>query len=1165
MREGFASARRGPVLAAFTVMLLALVPAAWAQGVGSTGTISGTVLDESGQTLPGANVTVTNEATHAARSVTTNDAGAFRFPALLPGNYTVRAELTGFTSFERKNTVLSPSGQVTLGDLRLKVGQMTETVTVEASGAKVEVENSDHSGVLTANQLAHIQTKGRDVTSLLKLIPGVSYRNEPQAMGDSFGSSMPVINGQPADWNNYTVDGLNGNELSGTSRVASAVSLDAISEVKVLLNTYKAEYGRSAGANVQVVTKSGSSDYHGSGYWYGRRTNWNANTWDANKAGLDRPKYHFDTYGASLGGPAPFQGADKKLFFFYSLEVLRVQNPGPVRFYSLPTERERNGDFSQSGVVIRDPLTGQPFPGNIIPANRINRSIQNLFNLYPLPNTDPKSNSAAGNFVRQTTPENPRMANLLRLDWKPTTNDSVFLTARTFTSDQYGTEITAAPSRWGYIDGAYLFDDMSANVGWTKIFNSNTINEFSVGARRQGEGFQTKTDADAARLRRAEVGFTQTLLFPELNTEDTIPRLLFGGKDNGGRAASDFTYDTRLGETAHDLIASVRDNFTWLRGSHAFKGGFELQRMHNNEARGGDFRGVLQFEHSTANSLSTGDDYANALLGVFNSFTQASAQRNTANRAWIAEWYLQDSWKATRRLNLDYGVRFLYYTPYSEADKSSASFDPTLYDPAKAPRLYAPVIVNGQRVAQDPANKNDIRPANFIGSLVPNSGDFANGNVAEGTPGYPSGFRDNQGIHPEPRLGFAYDLTGNGKTRLHGSVGLFHQGVLGGGTQGNLGSNPPIMRTVQFTNGLLTDLQSLEGRQPIGVVELRGLDRHAKTPSAYNWSLGVEREVGFSTVVDLTYVGSVGRHLPVDVDYNRLADGAQFVDVSPRNVDPTRPGQPLPDNFLRPFIGYGRIRIMENWATTNYNAMQVQINRRYAKGLQFGVAYTYSRAHGLDDNDNNEVPADRNRPASFYYGPSEASQTHNLIFNFTVDVPKLSKVWDNGFVRAAFDGWQFSGTYAWVSGNWQNFGTAAENLSQNNYNPDGTDSEDRPTLVGNPVPSNPSQTDGWVNPDAFAKTPRGSYGDVARNIIRMPPVNNLDLAAFKNFNLGHDLGLQFRLEAYNALNHTQIDTLNLALNFDAAGQLTAASRANFGKATGARDPRRLQASVRFTF
>ena len=596
----------------------------------------------------------------------------------------------------------------------------------------------------------------------------------------------------------------------------------------------------------------------------------------------------------------------------------------------------------------------------------------------------------------------------------------------------------------------------------------------------------------------------------------------------------------------------MRNNLTWIRGRHTFKGGLNAERMHNNEARGGTFRGEFQFEHNTANPLSTGDDYANALLGVFNSFTQANQQRTTTNRAWLAEWYLQDSWRTSRRLSLEYGLRFLWYTPYYEADGTSASFIPRLYDPAKAPRLYQPAIVNGQRVAQNPLNPSETRPAQFIGSLVPNSGDFANGNVAEGDPGSRAGSSANQGVHYEPRIGFAYDLTGDGKTRLHGGVGIFHQSVVGGGTQGNLGSNPPIMRTVSFTNGLISELASFEGRQPIGVVELRGLDENAKTPSNYNFTFGIEREIGWGTVVDVSYVGGLGRHQEMEVDYNRKADGADF---DPANADPTRPGQRLPDNFLRPFQAYGRIRIHEYWGTTSYNALQVQVNRRYTKGVQLGVAYTFSKAMTLDDNNTNPAPVDRNRPASFYRNPRSNSQTHNLIVNFTLGVPRLSRAFDNRFVRTVFDGWELSGTYAMVSGNWIS-------VDQNGYNPDGTDAADRPTLVGDPVPSDRTQFEGWINAAAFARTPVGSYGNTARLLLREPGINNLDLAAFKNFHLRGDMALQFRLETYNTLNHTQIDDINNDLNFNAAGQQT---NTNFGRAVTARNPRRLQASVRFSF
>src|SRR6266536_1993383 len=280
-----------------------------------TGTVSGTVVDPSEQVLPGATVSLVDEATLSVRTIVTNDRGEFAFRAVRPGAYTVVVELSGFRKHERRNIVLNASGEVALGAIRLELGTLTETVSVVAQGAAIETTNSDHSALLTATQIAQIQTKGRDVVSLLRLLPGVHYEDDIEAIGDSFGSSLPNISGQRKNWNQVTVDGLNGNELSGASRMNSSINLDAIAEVKVLLNTYKAEFGHSGGANIQVVSKSGSSSYRGSAYYYARREAWNANPWENNRAGVEKPKYHIDTPGFNLGGPLP-----KQLFFFYSFE-----------------------------------------------------------------------------------------------------------------------------------------------------------------------------------------------------------------------------------------------------------------------------------------------------------------------------------------------------------------------------------------------------------------------------------------------------------------------------------------------------------------------------------------------------------------------------------------------------------------------------------------------------------------------------------------------------------------------------------------------------------------------------------------------------------------------------------------------------------------------------
>ncbi len=336
----------------FGILLIILSTAPRAVLAQDTGIVTGSVIDTSEQVIPGATVTLVNEATGDARTAITNERGEFTFRAVQPGTYTVAAELAGFRKYERRNNVLNASGQLAIGALKLEIGTVSEVVTVTSQGTVVETKNSDYSGLLTSTQIQQIQTKGRDVVNLLRLLPGVHYENDIDALGDSFGSNIPNIGGQRRAWNQVTVDGLNGNELSGTGKMNSSINLDAIAEVKVLLNTYKAEFGHTAGANIEIVSKSGSNSYHGSGYWYGRRDAWNAIPWENERAGLPKPKLKIDTPGFNLGGPVRIPGlfdqADKKLFFFYSIEAPQVQKPGQIRLYRMPTALERAGDFSQT-------------------------------------------------------------------------------------------------------------------------------------------------------------------------------------------------------------------------------------------------------------------------------------------------------------------------------------------------------------------------------------------------------------------------------------------------------------------------------------------------------------------------------------------------------------------------------------------------------------------------------------------------------------------------------------------------------------------------------------------------------------------------------------------------------------------------------------------------
>jgi hypothetical protein len=1154
-----------------------------------TGSISGVVVDNSGQLVPGAAIMLTHEATGSARTQTSGSRGEFAFRAVPPGSYTVKVELAGFRTYESRANVLNANSQLDLGSLRLEVGAITEVVSVVAEGTVVETKNSDYSGLLTSTQISQIQTKGRDVMSLLRLLPGVKYENDVEAMGDSFGTQVPNIAGNRRAWNQVTVDGLNGNELSGTARFSSAINLDAIAEVKVLLNTYKAEFGRTGGANIQIVSKSGSTSYRGSGYWYGRRDQWNATPWENNRTGVDKPKYHFDTYGFNFGGPVNVPGlyqqdGDKKLFFFYSLEAPQVERPGPLRLYRMPTELERRGDFSQTRnaagqlIFIRDPTlsgacsptTGGAacFPGNVIPAGRIDQNTQRLLNMLPVPNRLDHNATANWNFTRQESADNPRWNNLLRMDARPSGNDNFWGVLRTFNSNQYGSEITAGPTKWGFFDGAYIFSDSSVNGGWNKIFGPRLVNELQVGIRRQTEGFQTHQDSDWQRIRRSDIGWTVPQYFPEVNTLDIMPRITFG-LGGTGIDSPDFSFDQRIGETAEDWLFGVRDNVTWTRDRHTFKAGGYFEFIHNNEARGGAWMGEFTFNNNTNNPLNTNHAFANALLGVFGNYQETQTPGSTRNRAWMSEWYVQDSWQTSSRLTVDYGARFLWYAPYWRVDDRVSNFDLARFDSAQAPRLYQPALVNGTRVAFDPVT-GETRHSVYIGAYVPGTGNPENGLVRAEDAEHRS-FRETLAPQIEPRVGVTWDLTGEGMTVLHASTGLFHNARLGGGSFGNL-RNPPYFVTPALPNASIGTMfapgVSLSQRPP----NINALEWDYNSPAMYSWTLGVRRDVGWGTVVDATYVGSRGRYLEGQYDLNAVPDGSRFLDVNPQNDDPSIAGlQALPAEFLRPYRGYGTIRVRGHFGDSDYHSLQIQANRRYIRGVQFGGSYTWQRSRGTQDEDGDAQSISLNRPRDFFYSTVAQSQAHSLVISYTWDLPQNSG--SNAIVRALANGWQISGVNAFVTGEWAqvNF-TTTDNFDFTGG--DGGQGGDvngirlvRPNLVADPMQGGGNPITGWFNTAAFARpTGRGDYGNSPRTVVQRPGINNWDLALFKNFRFAGDRAFQFRLEAYNVLNHTQYNDIDRDAQFNAAGQQI---DPNFGTVIGigspTRPPRVVQLSLRLNF
>src|SRR5256712_12793993 len=687
------------------ILTLAVAPAAaLAQSVSAS--VAGTVVDQTRQMIPGANVTLVSELTGDVRATTTNEAGVFVFPAVRPGTYTVRVELTGFTTFERKNTVVPANEQLSVGAIQLNVGSLSETVTLVASGTPVQTLSSERSALSASSQVQTTADRGRGGLSLLRVLPGVAYQTPTDSPGGNFGSTTPNINGNRATWNTMTVDGVVGNDLGSPQVFSSSINFDAIGEVQVELNNYRAEYGRNGGPVVNIVTKSGTKQYKGSVYWYKRHEGLNANDFFNNRNGIAKPTYRFDTGGGTLGGPVPMpKGGKEKLFFFYSFDGLKSLNPRPLQQVTTPSALERAGDFSQSLdtngrlIVVRDPLTGQPFPNNVIPSSRINRSGQALLNVFPLPNALDRSVTRGNyNYNFQESLDVPKRQNVARVDFHPSARDAFYGRVSTWHGDNQGYNVAAGGSAWGLVKLHYLFTDDSGLFNYTRVVSNNVVNEASVSIRHSTENGPPLSDADLAGITKAQTGFRLGQLFPSINPLGIIPQARF----TGVTGAAAITYDGRTPLTGDDKLYTFNDTLTAVRGKHTYKAGMYFEHVRNEEGPTATFAGLYDFSSTDANNPgNTGYAYANALLGNFTSYTESTTRPGGGGLANVAEWFVQDTWRTTPKLTIDYGLRLAWYSHYRHESGGAAAFSLERYDPARAPRLYYPALVNNVRVGPD--------------------------------------------------------------------------------------------------------------------------------------------------------------------------------------------------------------------------------------------------------------------------------------------------------------------------------------------------------------------------------------------------------------------------------------------------------------------------------
>ncbi len=626
-----------------------------------TGTVTGTVVDPSGQVIAGAKIVITSPKTGDSRSAVANEVGVFSLNAVQPDTYTLRVQHGGFKAYERKDLVVSANERLSTGDVTLQIGDVSETVTVSAETAQVQTDSSEHSAILTTSQLENLTARGRDVVSMLRTIPGVQYQADQDSVGGQYGTGTPNIGGAMAGTNILAVDGVVSNDQGTPSVFSSVTTLDAIGEVKVVLNSYQAEYAGNGGAVVQVVTKSGGKDFHGGGYYFLRNEALNANDFFSNRNGVKRPRYRYNTGGATLGGPIYVPGKwnqdHTKLFGFYNLEQWGISVPGAVNQYTMPTALERQGDFSQTldvngkVIPINDPVNGGlQFPGNVIPKSRLNPNGQALMNILPQPNFDNRAITGGNyNFQIQEVQDVPKRSQLFKIDYVPTDKDRFYVRGKTWLAQQQGFAVAGGSTPVGFFGQCYCFTESGLGVGGTHIFSPNVVMEINTGVRHNHEAwYPYGSPNEINKVLRSGIGYNLGQWYPQANVSGYIPRFSFGGVPS----PPNVSYDNRLLTGGTDFTFNFNDNITITKGKHNIKLGGDVYRIREYEGEQSIFSGTFDFGKNTLNPLDTNYAYSNAALGVFNSYTESNNRYGANMRQTLFEWFAQDSWRATRKLNI---------------------------------------------------------------------------------------------------------------------------------------------------------------------------------------------------------------------------------------------------------------------------------------------------------------------------------------------------------------------------------------------------------------------------------------------------------------------------------------------------------------------------------
>jgi len=1073
----------------------------------SFGRISGTVTDPTDAAVPGVKVTVRNTGTQETRVVTTDANGYYVAPELPIGAYSVTVSQSGFKTQEQSGVSVSADSRLTV-DFRMQVGEVRESVEVVAeASAMLNTTSGEIAHVVDQDQVENLTLNGRSYAEFLTLIPGAVVTN-PDQFGTltSLSATNQSINGHRTNQNSLTVDGVGNLDNGSNGSLINNISPDFLQEVKIQTSNFSAEYGRSAGAAFNIGTRFGTNSFHGGAFEYLRNDALDAR----NFFSPTNTELRYNDWGYYVGGPIK----KNRVFFFVGQNWKKIRQQSAAARTTLPTTDQMAGNFGTRTIYY--PGTKTPFPNNTIPASMITADGKAIMNVYKtvIPQAAVFTNTAVSNNATFQSP-NPLdyREDLGRVDYK--INDKHSLFGR-WVDDYNSIWVPNGPG--GNIPITPEIRDRpgkSVLLSETWVASPSIVNEGHFGASWNSQHYWNQGDT----WDRTVQGFAFQKVY---NSVGPYPN---GIPDVTLQSFATFNGPSKTLISPTTEI-EFKDTLSIIRGQHTIQTGVMVIRNRKDQNGRSSYNGAITF-NTSGNPNTTNYALSDALLGYYQIYTEAAYDPMGKYRYTEPAAFVSDSWKATRKLSIDIGLRYEYMMAMYSTVNNLSIFDPSTYNPAQAVKMTSSggVVPNSGNIYNGLVRvANGISPSQAY--LVPN----ANSPAVLGVPaGAPRGMYNSPGTW-SPRIGFAYALTQ--KTVVRGGFGMFYDRIQGNPTFYTL-NNPPYVGSTEFDYGNLSNITGgVPVSNPWGAIQT--MSPKFRPPYAEEFSLSVQRELPWRLFWETSYVGSLGRRLLLEPDINQPS----FATIA--NLPST-----TNENSIRPYAGYATIQQFIGAGSSNYHGLQTHVSRRMGR-ITFTGAFTWSKNLGNASSDTSNDLDYMNY--HLMYGPlystsSAGSMDIEKVFvgTFVWRLPELKQ--QPAYIRGPIGGWQLSGVthlqsgpYLTVTGSTPILGTRM------------ADYLGGPVLLPDPGPN------GWINPAAFAAAPQGRWGTTGAGNVQGPGMQIYNLSVQKLFQIKERLTLRFRTDFINAFNHT---------NFQMPA--TTITSSNFGTISSAYPARNIQFGMKLQF